>query len=243
MSALKFLNVFNISNTPVLSEYPTPEERQAYVTYKIEQVFKNNFSNHTQVKTEVTDHFIEAIESSPNQLTKAEFLAKYEELYNSFGKGSGIRKMVYDRVKIKQVEEYEIVKNFYLFDIAFVSGIIGAHSVILLDSTSGTGRHLVYLSLIALSILLLFATTQIASLHFSKLKGYNEHRFIRLILKNIKWIIISLFSIAFYFSLNETLIGAKFLALMIFVAAYYNCRRYYINQAQHKRRINQVLTP
>ncbi len=226
-------NPFKSSNTPVLSEYPTPEERQAYVTYKIEQVFKNNFSNHTQVKTEVTDHFIEAIESSPNQLTKAEFLAKYEELYNSFGKGSGIRKMVYDRVKIKQVEESKIAIRFRNIDNIVMPGIIGASSVTILDGSSGIGKYLVYISFITLSILLLHATYKLTSLNFQRYSNNNDNKHKGVIAKNLQWVAISLFATAFYFTLDETILSSRFFAFVLFGVSYFTWRRYTIDHIRH----------
>lgn len=227
-------NPFKSITTPDLSEYPTPEERQAYVIHKIEQVFKNNFSNHAQVKTEVTDHFIEAIESCPNQLTKEEFILKYKELYNSFGKGSGIRKMVYDRYKVKQIENYEVAKRFRNIDNFVMPAVIGFASPILMDSSYGIGKFLVYISFTTLSVLLLHATYKLASLNLQTYSNNNDIKHKGVIAKNMKWVLISLCASVFYFTQNETFLSSRIFAFLLFGVSYLIWRKYTIDHIRHK---------
>lgn len=228
------------STTPALSKYPSLEERQAYITYKIDQVFKNNYSNHVQVKTEVTDHFIEAIESSPNQLTKEEFILKYKELYNSFGKGAGIRKMVYDRVKIKQIEESKIATRFRHIDNIVMPGIIGASSVTIFDDSSGIGKYLIYISFITLSILLLHAAYKLSSFNFQRYSNTNDKKHKDVIAKNLKWVAISLFATAFYFTLDETILSSRFFAFVLFGVSYFTWRRYTIDHIRQSELSNEL---
>lgn len=224
----------------LLSEHPTAEEKEAYIAFQMDQVFKHNYSKHSQVKSEITDHFIEALTNDGQALSKEEFILSYEALYDSFGKGQGIRKMVYDRVKIKQIEESKIATRFKHIDNIIMPGIIGASSVTIFDGSSYFGKLLVYVSFLTLSILLLHATYKLTSLNFQRYSNTNDNKHKGVIAKNLKWVVISLFATALYFSIDETIFSSRFFAFVLFGVSYFIWRRYTIDHIRHQELSNKL---